>query len=58
VLAAAETDLRDCLVANGYDQAEVEAAESFISLAGRDEHFGACVRQVSVDHKVGWWAGD
>ncbi len=60
VLEAAESAMRGCLVAGGYDAAEVESAPSFTDFQGRDDGgaFSTCVREVSIEHKVGWWAGD
>jgi hypothetical protein len=57
-LAAAEAALRECLVAGGANEAEVYAAESFMVFAGHYQHFGQCLRQVSIEFKVGWYAGD
>jgi hypothetical protein len=59
-LAAAETAMKECLVTGGYEQSEVADAPSFTVLQGRADSgtFSACVRRVSIDYKVGWWAGD
>jgi hypothetical protein len=57
-LASAEAAMLACLVDAGYPEAEVSAAEHFGVFVGRDEHFSRCLREVSVEYKVGWYAGD
>ncbi|MGE3073476.1 MAG: hypothetical protein AB7N24_05230 [Dehalococcoidia bacterium] len=58
--AVAEAAMDECLVTGGYDAAEVSAAEFFSAFEGRDDGgtYFECLRQVSIDYRVGWWAGD
>lgn len=59
-LASAEAAMKRCLVNGGYEPSEVTEASSFTILQGRDDGgtYSDCVRKVSIDFKVGWWAGD
>jgi hypothetical protein len=50
--------MRTCLIEVGYPEAGVAAEPPFIDLSTRDEHYGRCLREVSIEFKVGWYAGD
>lgn len=59
-VAAATSAMDRCLVDGGYDEAEVAAAASFTAFEGRADGgaYFDCVRAVSIEYRVGWWAGD
>ena len=55
--AAAEAAMLQCLIDRGYPEADVRAAEHFGVFVGQ-EHFGSCLRAVSIEYKVGWYAAE